>query len=134
MVAHVKNGVGNPERSFGVSVGAALCVLALVLLWRGRPVRAEIMGAVGALVLLCGLVYPPILARPSALWWRFSRALGQINTRVLLTLLFFAVLVPLSIIWRLTGKDPLARRRDRWPGWWPYPASHLDRGHYTRMY
>ena len=130
----MKNGVDNPERSFGISVGSVLCVLALVLLWRGRHGRAEIVGAVGALVLLCGLAYPPILARPSALWWRFSRTLARINTRVLLTLLFFIVLVPLSIVWRLTGKDPLARRRDRWPGWWPYPASHLDRAHYTRMY
>lgn len=130
----MESGVGNPERSFGVSVGAVLSVVALVLLWRGRHGRAEIVGAVGALLLLCGLAYPPILTRPSALWWRCSRMLGHINTRVLLTLIFFVVLVPLSIIWQLTGKDPLARRRDRWPGWWPYPASHLDRAHYTRMY
>jgi hypothetical protein len=130
----VENGVGNPERSFGLSVGTVLCVVALALLWRGRPGRAEIVGTGGALLLLCGLVYPPILARPSALWWRYSRMLGHINTRVLLTLIFFGVLVPLAMIWRLTGKDPLARRRDRWPGWWPYPASHRDRAHFTRMY
>jgi hypothetical protein len=130
----VENGGGNRERSFGVSVGAVLCVVALVLKWRGRHGRAEIVGAVGALVLLGGLVYPPILARPSALWGRCSRMLGHINTRVVLTLIFFVLLMPLSILWRLTGKDPLARRRDRWPGWWPYPASHLDRAHYTRMY
>ena len=127
-------GSRNPERSFGVSVGALLAVVALVLLWRGRHGRAEIVGAVGALLLLCGLIYPAILMRPGALWWRCSRMLEQVNTRVLLTLIFVVVLVPLSIIWRLIGKDPLARRRGRWPGWWPYPAPHLDRAHYSRMY
>ena len=124
----------NPERSFGVSVGVVLCVIALLLLWRGRTGRAEIVGAVGALLLVCGLVYPPLLEWPSSLWWRFSRALGHVNARVLLTLLFSVVFVPLSFVWRLTGKDPLGRRRDRWPGWSPYPASNRDRKHYTRMY
>ena len=25
------------------------------------------------------------------------------------------------MVWRVTGKDPLARRREHWPGWTPYP-------------
>jgi hypothetical protein len=44
------------------------------------------------------------------------------------------VLVPIALIWRLTGKDPLARRRDKWPGWSPSPARYRDRKHYERMY
>ena len=130
----MNKGPKNPERSFGVSVGIVLLVIAAALVWRGRVGRAEILGAVGAVLLVCGLVYPPILRVPSALWWRFSRALGHVNARVLLTVLFSVVLTPLSVVWRLTGKDPLARRRDRWPGWSTYPARYRDRHHYTRMY
>ena len=127
-------GPKDPERSFGVSVGIVLCAIAAALVWRGRIGRAEVLGAVGVALLICGLVYPPILKRPSAVWWRFSRALGHVNARILLTLLFALVFVPLSLFWRLTGKDPLARRRDRWPGWSPYPARYRDRHHYTRMF
>jgi hypothetical protein len=127
-------GPKNPERSFGISVGAVLLVIAAALVWRGRMGRAEILGPVGLVLLVCGLVYPPILKVPSALWWRFSRALGAVNARVLLTLLFSLVLTPLSLLWRLTGKDPLTRRRDRWPGWTAYPPRYRDKHHYTRMY
>jgi hypothetical protein len=126
--------ITNEERSFGISVGAVLCAIAAVLWWRGRIGRAEFVGGVGALLLVAGLVYPPVLTYPSAAWWRFSRALGYVNARVLLTLLFSLVLVPLSMIWRLTGKDPLSRRRANWPGWTPYPARYRDRKHYERMY
>src|SRR5688572_15087164 len=114
----------NPERSFGISVGMVLCVIAAVLLWRGRAGRAEIIGGIGVVLLVCGLVYPPILRGPSALWWRFSRLLGHVNAKVLLTLMFSLVFVPISLLWRLTGKDPLARRREQWPGWSPYPARY----------
>ena len=130
----MSKGPKNPERSFGVSVGIVLCAIAALLVWRGRILRAEILGGIGAVLLVAGLVYPPILKWPSAAWWRFSRALGYVNARILLTLLFSLVLLPLSIVWRLTGKDPLGRRRQRWPGWSPYPARYRDRTHYTRMY
>ena len=129
-----KKTIKNPERSFGVSVGGVLCAIALALWWRGRIGRAEILGAIGAVLLVSGLVYPPLLKWPSAGWWRFARALGYVNARILLTVVFGAVLVPLSFVWRLTGKDPLGRARSQWPGWSPSPASHQDRTHYTRMY
>ena len=124
----------NPERSFGVSVGLVLCAIAAVLWWRARLGRAELFGGVGLFLLVAGLVHPPVLKYPSAAWWRFSRALGQFNARVLLTIMFSLVLVPISLLWRLTGKDPLARGRDKWPGWTAYPARYRDRRHYERMF
>ena len=127
-------GPKNPERSFGVSVGGVLIGIALLLLWRHRVTRAEVVGGIGALLLVAGLMWPPLLKWPSAAWWRFSRALGYVNARVLLSLLFGLVLTPLSLVWRVTGKDPLARRRDRWSGWAPYPERYRDSQHYKRMY
>ena len=124
----------NPERSFGVSVGFVLCVIAAFLWWRGRIVRSEVIGGVGAFLLAAGLMYAPLLKYPSAAWWRFSRALGYVNARILLTILFSIVLVPLAMIWRLIGKDPLMRRRDRFPGWSAYPTRYRDPKHYERMY
>jgi len=130
----MKKGPANPERSFGVSVGTVLCLIAAALVWRGRMGRAEAVGAIGAVLLSCGLLYPPILRGPSAIWWRFSRVLGHVNARVLLTLMFALVFVPLSLLWRVIGKDPLARKRDRWPGWSAYPDKYRDKHHYTRMF
>ena len=127
-------GPANPERAFGVSVGTVLCLIAAVLLWRERIGRAELIGGIGAVLLVFGLAWPSVLRRPSALWWRFSRVLGHFNARVLLTLMFALVFVPLSLLWRLVGKDPLARKRDRWPGWSTYPAKYRDKHHYTRMF
>lgn len=127
-------GPKNPERSFGVSVGLVLCAIAAALWWRGRITRAEILAGVGAVLLVTALVHAPLLKYPSAAWWRLSRALGYVNARVLLTILFGVVLVPIALIWRLTGKDPLARRRDKWPGWSSYPLRYRDPKHYERMF
>jgi len=127
-------GPANPERSFGISVGTVLCVIAGFLLWRGRIGRAEVIGGIGAVLVVAGLVYSPLLKYPSAAWWRFSRALGYVNSRILLSIVFFLILTPLGLFWRLTGKDPLARRRQGWRGWTTYPARYKSGKHFDRMF
>ena len=127
-------GPKNPERSFGLSVGGVLCLIAAVMAWRGRLGRAEALGGVGVVLVSLGLVRPVLLAWPSRLWWRFSLALGYVNMRVLLTVIFGLVFTPLSLIWRLTGKDPLVRSRTHWGGWSVYPARYRDSAHYRKMY
>jgi hypothetical protein len=130
----MSKGPKNPERSFGISVGGVLLVIALALWWRGRVGRAEILAGIGSVLLFFGLVQPRLLKWPSAAWWKFSRVLGYINARILLTLMFSLLLVPVSLLWRLIGKDPLSRRRDKFEGWTPYPARYRDRTHFERMF
>jgi len=127
-------GPKNPERSFGISVGSVLIVLALILLWRRRITRAEVLGGVGAVLLVLGLVAPALLKYPSKYWWKFSLAFGRVMARFWLSLLFLLVLTPVSFIWRLMGRDPLARSRDKWPGWSTYPERYRNRKHYDQMY
>jgi hypothetical protein len=95
---------------------------------------AQIVGPIGAVLLLLGLTRPSLLKYPSAAWWKLAMVLGFINARIILSILFFFILTPLSIIWRLIGKDPLTRRRSSWHGWSPYPERYRDRNHLTRMY
>ena len=60
--------------------------------------------------------------------------LGYVNARVILTVAFAIVLTPLGLLWRVIGKDPLARRRENWPGWSPYPERYRNPDHFNRMY
>jgi len=130
----VIKGPANPERSFGISVGGVLIAVAAFLVWRGRIQYAEIAGGVGAVLVVLGLTAPKLLKWPSAVWWKFAIALGWINARIILTVAFVLVLTPISLVWRLIGRDPLTRQRRHWPGWSVYPPRYRDRNHFTRMY
>ena len=126
--------VPDRDRQFGISVGAVLIIIAALLAWRGRVARAEVVAVVGGVLLTLGYVAPRLLKYPSAAWWAFAKALGYVNARVILTLIFALVLVPLGVIWRVIGRDPLGRRRAAWGGWSAYPARYRDRAHYKRMF
>jgi hypothetical protein len=122
------------ERSFGISVGGFLLIVAAVLWWRGRVTNAEIAGGIGAVLVVLGLTVPRLLKYPSAAWWKLAMVLGYVNARIILTIAFLVMLTPLSLIWRMIGRDPLAIKKQHWPGWSPYPARYRDTDHFKRMY
>jgi multisubunit Na+/H+ antiporter MnhB subunit len=127
-------GPRNPERSFGLSVGTVLILIAAFLVWRGRLTTAAIVGGVGALLVVLGYLAPALLKWPSAAWWKLAMALGYVNARVILSIAFVLVLTPMGLIWRVIGRDPLVRKRSSWTGWTNYPERYSDRSHFTRMY
>ncbi len=124
----------NPERAFGLSVGTVLILIAAFAVWRERYLAAEILGGVGAVLVVLGYLKPLWLYWPSKAWWRMALALGYVNARVILTVAFGVLLVPMSVAWRLIGRDPMARRQANWRGWTEYPPRYRDRNHYSRMY
>ena len=122
------------ERSFGLSVGGVLLLVAAFLWWRARITNAQILAGIGAVLMLLGQTAPTLLKYPSAVWWKFAMILGYVNARIILTIAFLFVLTPISLVWRLIGRDPLAIKKQHWPGWSPYPARYRDKDHFTRMY
>lgn len=109
-------------------------VIAAVLAWRGRITTAEIIGGIGAVLLVLGLTKPVLLKWPSAVWWKFAMVLGHINARVILTIAFLLVLTPIGLLWRVIGRDPMRRRKQNFEGWSAYPARYRDPNHFNRMY
>lgn len=61
---------------------------------------------------LAAILAPRTLAKLHAFWGRLGRALGEINSRIVLGVIFFAVFSPIGIFLRMRNRDPLSRRWD----------------------
>jgi hypothetical protein len=92
-------------RSFGLLVGAVFAVIGVwPLLLRGDALRFWAIGLGGVLILLGG-ISPGVLAPVHMVWMRVGHALGWINTRILLGFVFYGLITPMGIVFRLMGKD-----------------------------
>ena len=128
-----KPGAGG--RSFGLAFGGLFVVVSLFRAWRGHP-QAAIAFAVAALVMLSiAFAAPRLFDAPNRAWMRFARALGWVNSRILLSLLFFIVITPYGALQRLVGRDRLGRKwRGATPAWTPAPERLRDPKHYEHLY
>ncbi|MFO1316111.1 MAG: SxtJ family membrane protein [Burkholderiales bacterium] len=100
-------------RKFGAVLAVAFpAVFCLLLPWLfARPVPWWPL-AVSAVLLALAAVAPAALAPVERAWLRVGHVLGWVNTRILLAVLFFVLVLPLGLLLRLLRKLPIARRFD----------------------
>lgn len=60
--------------------------------------------------LLPALIYPPALKIVYITWMRFGFVLGKINSKIILTLMFYLVITPVAFLMKLMKNDPMARQ------------------------
>ena len=99
-------------REFGLLIGLGFPILIGWLLPSlfGHEFRAWTLW-VGIPGLILGLTAPRLLYFPYKCWMALGHALGWVNSHIILGLVFMIVLQPIACVMRLTGYDPLRRRR-----------------------
>jgi len=122
-------------RRFGLSVGGVFMVLGAVSWWRGHVIAPRVMWSVGAPLVAGGLVAPLLLAPVERAWMRMAEVLGRVNTRVILTVLYYLLMTPIGWMRRRSG-DPLDRamRDGRASTWVRRERRPVDPARYRRQF
>ena len=122
-------------RKFGLTVGGIFVLLAAVSWWRGHVLPPAVMGGVGGTLVALGLVAPRLLGPVEHWWMRGARVLGEVNTRIILTLLFYLVVFPVGWVLRWF-RDPLDRTLDdgRPSFWVKRETGPVDRARYEQQF
>lgn len=90
-------------REFGFVVGGIIITIACFGLFKDREWGMPVAGMGGALFIFA-LAAPGLLLPFQKLWMMLAVVLGAVMSRVVLSILFYLILSPLAVIYRLTGK------------------------------
>lgn len=114
-----ESGVTNAQaRKSALVVAAVLLAIAAWNLYRGRTTVVVIFGSISAALIIAGLFVPVAARAFHKAWMRLAVFLGHVNSRVLLTLMYYLVFTPYGVVSRLFGRDPLARRGKAGESYW----------------
>ena len=125
-------------RVFGVGVGAFLALFGTLAMWPAWPFSEPHPRAGGALaglgtgLLVLGVLAPGVLRPVRAAWMRVVAPIAWFNTRLLLGIVFYGILVPTGLVRRLFG-DPLAVRTAPQTSYWITKEASGDAASYRRQ-
>jgi hypothetical protein len=106
---HFSPAASSSDRSFGLVMAA---FFALVAVWpmtaHGHPRYWALTAAVALVVI--ALAAPHLLARPNHLWTGVGRAMHAIVSPLALGVVFLLAIVPVGLLMRIFGKQPLPLR------------------------
>jgi len=119
-------------RSFGLIVGGVFALLgAWPAVMHGLAPRLWAL-VPAALLVGAAVLYPPALKHPHTVWMMIGHALGWINTRIILAIVFYGIFTPVGVVRRWMGKDSMRRAFDPHAETYrlvrgPRPGSHMRR-------
>lgn len=82
----------------------ALVLICLICYQVWKP---PILILVAIIFLLIVMIYPPIFQPFAIFWFALSTTLGTVVSKVILSVLFFALVLPVGLVRRAFGKDPM---------------------------
>ena len=101
-----------PLRKFGILLGFGIPI---IFGWILPAISGHIFRTwtlwVGVPALILGIIKPKILLYPYNGWIALGHALGWINSRIILGLIFLFLLQPIALIMRAFGYDPLRKKK-----------------------
>ena len=100
------------NRSFGLIVGLFSGCIAAVKFWHGEQ-GTGLAWAISAFILISLAVLKPALLSPlNRLWFRFGLLLHKVMNPLLMAVMFYLVILPVSLLMRVFHKDPLRLKYD----------------------
>ena len=93
-------------KQFGYLVGSLFVLLGLLL-----QIRHSILWSapiiLGAILILLALVRLDWLTWPYRIWMTFGTVTGFFVSRILLIVIYFCVILPIGLVYRVFNRDPL---------------------------
>jgi len=90
-------------REFGLLIGGIVLAFAGFAIWRGKGYYPYLLG-IGIPLVILGAGWPQWLKALYRAWMGLALLMGWVVSRILLTVLYYAVVTPIGLIARMTGK------------------------------
>lgn len=107
-----------------------------LLAYRSYPSVLSYALIAGGILLLIFIAFSPMTLRPAfRLWLKFAHIIEKVNTKILLFVIFSIIFVPVGLMMRFFGKDPMQRKKKEGTCWEPYEISGIkDKSRYERQF
>ena len=102
----------NDLRKFGITMGVSFLIVVLLLTIRHKPNLLPLF-SISIIFFISAFMLPALLKPIYILWMRLAFILGWINTRLILSILFYLVFTPIGLVMRLFRVDLLDRKIDK---------------------
>ena len=114
---NLKNIKISSNRNFGVLFFIIFMIISLFPLFKDENIRIWAV-VVAIIFLILGLLNSPVLSPLNKIWFRFGIMLGTFVSPIVMSVVFFLVVTPISLIMKLLNKNLLGLKKNNKDSYW----------------
>ena len=104
-------------KSFGFTIGVILFLITCLLFYYEKE-SYKLIAFIASIFIITGATIPIILKPIYIIWMTFAVVLGWVMTRVILSLVFYLILTPISLLTKIFGEDFLGLKEKDVDSYW----------------
>ena len=105
------------NKSFGIVFFTVFLIIAIWPLLNGYEIRYWSL-IISIVFLILGILNSKILTPLNKIWFKIGILLGNVISPIVMSIIFFLVVTPTSLIMKLFGKDILGIKKNRSKSYW----------------
>ena len=105
------------NRSFGIVFFIFFLIISIIPLFKNGDIRIWSI-AFSMVFLILGLLNSKILTPLNKLWFKLGIILGNFISPIVMGIVFFVVVTPISLIIKIIGKDILSIKKSKSKTYW----------------
>jgi hypothetical protein len=123
-------------RQFGAFLAGLLLLIGVINFLKGRMTLCPWFFSIGFITIIFVFIAPKKLKPVYAIFTKIAHAIGWVNTRVILALIYFLIITPIAIIRKIMMKDSLNRKIENSEKsyWIKRPAVKADRDRLEKQF
>lgn len=94
-----------------------ILVLTTGFLWIFIITKTELFLYIAIAFGMCGIFIKPLAKYITVGWFKLADILSYVSSKIILGMLFFIVLYPISLLYKISNKDKLRRKRSEDSDW-----------------
>ncbi len=122
-------------KKFGLAMGIAFILGGFYLLWKNHVYFLHLF-IVGVAFIVLGLAWPVLLKPLQKTWMAFAVVMGFIMTRIIMIVVFYGIVTPISLMGRLCRKKFLDLEIDKNTSsyWIVRKEPPVEKSHYEKQF
>ena len=105
------------NKSFGIVFFLFFLIVSLFPLFKNENIRVWSL-IIAIIFLILGLLNSKFLTPLNKIWFKFGILLGNFVSPIVMSIVFFAIVTPTSLIMKALGKDLLNLKKDNKKTYW----------------
>lgn len=121
-------------RMFGLVLIIGFGLIGALLYYKGKANIAIGLWSIAGAIALLAFVWPSG-ARPFYVaWMTLGLIMGFVMSRVVMTLIFYGVITPVALFFRVSGRDSLKLKKTQAGSYWEAHESIEDKEYYEHLF
>lgn len=122
------------NKKFGITFSIIFFIASLLIYNKSYTFLSSFLALTSAILFFIAYFYSTLLENLNTAWFKLGIILGKIMNPIILSLIFFTLILPIAIFFKIIGRDELKKNKTYNSLWTKFEQRPYDKDYFNNQF